>query len=382
MFLSIIQDLIVQNQGLFRLICSILILFVFWALKAPAVKLAVRLLSQAVNRKRERISPDTLAYVLTPLKAFLGITGLYLGLENLFGAGSSVLLVKCYRIAFIFTLAWISLRLTDRVSGSVFSLGSHLDQELDIRLNQTLMTFLQKLVKVLVLCVAGIAILSETGADVSTLITGLGLGGLTFALAAQDTASNLFGGLVILLDKPFGIGDWISTPSLEGVVEDIAFRSTRIRTFEDSLIIVPNNTLTSASITNWSRMNKRQISFAIGVTYNTSAQQLHTVVERIDKLLRDSPEIHPDTIVVNFHSFGESSLNLAVYCFAAATSMAAYRRTVEGVNFGILAILEEEGVALAFPTRTVELRQADSLPPAATAAAHPAKDNTEDKTDD
>ena len=99
---------------------------------------------------------------------------------------------------------------------------------------------------------AAIAILSETGTNVTTIITGLGLGGLTFALAAQDTAQNLFGGLVILLDKPFAVDDWISTPNIEGVVEDITFRSTRIRTFPNALVVVPNSSLVSSPITNWS----------------------------------------------------------------------------------------------------------------------------------
>lgn len=135
------------------------------------------------------------------------------------------------------------------------------------------MTFLKKIVKVLIFTVSGIAILSETGTNVTTIITGIGLGGLTFALAAQDTAQNLFGGMVILFDRPFAVDDWISTPDIEGVVEDITFRSTRIRTFPNALVIVPNSSLVSSPITNWSRMNKRRASFSIGLTYDTPKEK-------------------------------------------------------------------------------------------------------------
>ena len=264
---TLIADVIANNILLFRILGSILIFILFWTLKSPVTKLIIKLLDKLLNRKRQIADHSTLTFVLTPLKSFFAASGIYLALVNLNpSAGMEHFLLKVYRISVIIIVTWILLRLCDCASDSFFRFGNKLDEQLDVNLNKTLMTFLKKALKVLLIVLAAIAILSETGTNVTTIITGLGLGGLTFALAAQDTAQNLFGGLVILLDKPFAVDDWISTPNIEGVVEDITFRSTRIRTFPNALVIVPNSSLVSSPITNWSRMNKRRATFSIGLT--------------------------------------------------------------------------------------------------------------------
>ena len=209
----------------------------------------------------------------------------------------------------------------------------------------------------LILIIAGIAVLSETGINVATLITGIGLGGLTIALAAQDTAQNLFGGLVILLDKPFQVDDWISTPDIEGVVEDITFRSTRVRTFPNALVVVPNSTLVSSPITNWSRMNKRRASFTVGLTYNTTEAQLQRCIARITEMINQNPEVLADDTVVAFNSFQDSSLEISVLFYTRATSFSAFQKIKEQVNYGIMKIVEEEGASFAFPTQTVHLQR-------------------------
>lgn len=227
---TLIADVIANNILLFRILGSILIFILFWTLKSPVTKLIIKLLDKLLNRKRQIADHSTLTFVLTPLKSFFAASGIYLALVNLNpSAGMEHFLLKVYRISVIIIVTWILLRLCDCASDSFFRFGNKLDEQLDVNLNKTLMTFLKKALKVLLIVLAAIAILSETGTNVTTIITGLGLGGLTFALAAQDTAQNLFGGLVILLDKPFAVDDWISTPNIEGVVEDITFRSTRIR---------------------------------------------------------------------------------------------------------------------------------------------------------
>lgn len=347
---QIFLDLIEQNQEFIRIAGSILLFLVFWIFKGPVVNVSIRAIDKALNRKKELVNKENLVFIFAPIKSLLALVGLYLAFANM---GWSKPFLPLFRISWIVAITWMFLRFADRASGVLFRFNSSLDESLDINLNQTLLHFLQKLLKVIILCISGVAILGETGVNVTTIITGIGLGGLTFALAAQDTASNLFGGLVILLDKPFDIGDWIATPSIEGVVEDITFRSTRIRTFSDSLVVVPNNSLTSSSITNWSRMEKRQASFSVGVTYNTPADKMHTCIDKITQLLKTSDDIDQQTIVVNFNSFQDSSLEIAVYFFTKTTSFAEYRKVLEKVNFGILSIMEEVGVEFAFPTQTL-----------------------------
>ena len=185
---TLIADVIANNILLFRILGSILISILFWTLKSPVTKLIIKLLDKLLNRKRQIADHSTLTFVLTPLKSFFAASGIYLALVNLNpSAGMEHFLLKVYRISVIIIVTWILLRLCDCASDSFFRFGNKLDEQLDVNLNKTLMTFLKKALKVLLIVLAAIAILSETGTNVTTIITGLGLGGLTFALAAQDS---------------------------------------------------------------------------------------------------------------------------------------------------------------------------------------------------
>jgi MscS family membrane protein len=169
----------------------------------------------------------------------------------------------------------------------------------------------------------------------------------------------MFGGMVIFLDKPFTIGDWISTPSVEGTVEDITFRSTKIRTFAHALVTVPNATLANEPITNWSRMGKRRITFHLGVTYTTSRSKLEKCVQAIRAMLEEHPGIHKETIFVYFERFNESSLDIFLYFFTNTTDWKEYLSIREDVNFKIMQILEQEGVSVAFPSRSIYIEKVD-----------------------
>jgi MscS family membrane protein len=142
---------------------------------------------------------------------------------------------------------------------------------------------------------------------------------------------------------------------VEGVVEDISFRSTRIRTFAQAVVTVPNATLSNEPITNWSKMGKRQITFQLGLQYDTSRAKLETVTRRIEQLLRDHSEVHKETILVRFDNFGASSMNVFIYFFTSTVMWAEFLKVKEDVNFKIMEILEEEEVVIAFPTRTLHI---------------------------
>lgn len=352
---TLIADVVAANLVLFRILGSILILILFWALRSPITKGIVHLLEKVLNRKRQIADHSTLTFVLGPVKSFLGITGFYLALMNLHpAAGVESFLLKVYRISIIVIITLILLRLCDCASDNLFQPFGR-QQDLENRLNKTLMTLLKKAVKALILIIAVIAVLSETGINVTTLITGIGLGGLTIALAAQDTAQNLFGGLVILLDKPFQVDDWIATPDIEGVVEDITFRSTRVRTFPNALVVVPNSTLVSSPITNWSRMNKRRASFSIGLTYDTTKEQLARCIDGITQMINATPQVLPQETVVAFNGFLDSSLEISILFYTEATSFSAFQKLKEQINYGIMQIVEAQGAQFAFPTQTVIL---------------------------
>ena len=157
------------------------------------------------------------------------------------------------------------------------------------------------------------------------------------------------------MEKPFVIGDWIAVPEVEGVVENISFRSTQIRSFSQALITIPNSTLANAAITNHSRMGKRRIDFSLGIAPETHGSKLETCVQRIKQMLVDHPGIHPETILVYFESFGDHSLNIFIYCFTCTTIWSEYLEVRQDINLKIMAILEEEGVSIAIPGRSIRL---------------------------
>jgi len=223
----------------------------------------------------------------------------------------------------------------------------------DIELDRTLIPFMSKFVRLLVVIFTFTIVAQEWNYDINGLIAGLGLGGLAIALAAKDALANIFGGIVIIIDKPFKIGDWISTSNLEGTVEDVTFRSTKIRTFADSIVTVPNSTLANEAITNWSRMDKRRITFNLGVTYTTPKHKLEKCISRINDMLINHPDIHKETIFVHLDKFSESSLDVFLYFFTITTNWAEYLSVREDIHLKIMEILEEEGVSIAFPSKSI-----------------------------
>jgi MscS family membrane protein len=221
--------------------------------------------------------------------------------------------------------------------------------------DKILLPFFSKVVRIVVLALAFVAIASKWGYDVNGFIAGLGLGGLAFALAAKDLLANVFSGIVIITDKPYSIGDWIKTSEFEGTIENINFRSTRIRAFDQALVIVPNFNLINAPIINFTRRSIRRITFQIGVTYTTPADKLKKCITEMEEVLRNHPDIDQQTIVVKFDSFGNGALQLLLCFFAKTIVWEEYLDIKQDINLKIMGVLETQGVSLAFPSTSVYL---------------------------
>jgi len=174
-------------------------------------------------------------------------------------------------------------------------------------------------------------------------------------LAAKESLSNIFGSIVILLDRPFKVGDWIEMNGLEGTIEEIGLRTTRVRTFANSLITVPNAKWTTSAINNWSRMQKRRISTKIGVTYDTTPEQIEALVETIRGLIRSDEGLRDEFFLVNFDGFGPSSLDIFIYCFTKTTQWGEYLTVKERFFLNIAREVHKAGLQFAFPTQTVHL---------------------------
>ncbi|GAB2573753.1 mechanosensitive ion channel family protein [Gracilibacillus alcaliphilus] len=333
---------------------SIAIILIAVLFRKIFIKYVFYLFIRLTNNKKTEFLNTALKAFETPLRFLFVFLGIYIAMAYFpFINQKGELVSKFLSVSIIITITWWLCNLSSSSSYFFKKLGDTLNFEVD----QILLPFLSKAVRFVIIAISLTIIAQEFGYDVSGFIAGLGLGGLAFALAAQEVIKNLFGGVVIITEKPFSIGDWIMTPSIEGTVEDINFRSTIIRTFEDSLVTIPNSTLSNEPITNWSQMNKRRISFDLRLTYDTTREELDRVLKSIESYLEQNEAIHPETIFVKFNEYGESSIDVMLYFFTKTTVWEEHLNVKEEVNFKILEILEQANVSIAYPARSVYMNE-------------------------
>ena len=213
----------------------------------------------------------------------------------------------------------------------------------------------RKSINVFLIIIGGLLIIQNLGYSITSLLAGVGLGGMAMAFAARDTLANLFGSLVVFIDRPFHVGDWVEIDGMEGTVEELGLRVTRIRTFANSQITIPNSKLTTTSVQNWSRMRKRRIKMTIGVTYDTPVDKLKAAVAKIREIIRADPRFHHDFFMVNFTEFNAYSLDIFIYCFTVTTNWAEYMQTRDDFLMRIKSEFEELGVQMAFPTQSLHV---------------------------
>ncbi len=225
--------------------------------------------------------------------------------------------------------------------------------ESDSQLDAQLLPVLSGALKTFILVIVAALILQNSGYNISGLLAGLGLGGLAIALALQPTLANVFAAVTIFVDRPFHTGDGVSVAGVSGSIEGIGLRSTRIRTYEGTLVTMPNSAVVSAQIDNLQASPTRRTTFTIGVTYDTSSGKLKRAVA----ILRDVMEQHPgsETSRAHFKSYGESALILDVAHWCKYLDYSKYLACIEEINFEIKQRFEDEGIEMAYPTQTVHL---------------------------
>ena len=257
---------------------------------------------------------------------------------------------------------WFCLRLIDGFGEYLQARAAKTESKLD----DQIVPIARRSLKVFLVLFGAVLFLQNLGYSVGSLIAGVGIGGAALAFAAKDTLANFFGVLVIFLDRPFQIGDWIEVDGQEGTVEEIGLRITRIRTFANSLLTIPNHKFTGGVINNWSQMKKRRIKMTVGVTYDTSPEKMEELVERIRQLIRDDERIHSDFFLVNFDQFGASSMDVFVYCFTKTTERGAFLDAKQAFMLDIMRVVGDMGLELAFPTQTVHVASMPDEPKAMT----------------
>ncbi len=239
----------------------------------------------------------------------------------------------------------------------------HIAERTESKLDDQLVPLARTAAKIFVGAVGALFVLQNLDINITSLIAALGVGGISLAFAAQDSIRNLIGGVTILADKPFQVGDWVIMGDVEGTVEQVGFRSTRIRTFADSLISVPNARMTDTEVNNMGRRTWRRYSTTLGIAYHTDPDRIQAFVEGIRAIVRANPNMRRDYYIVEFITFDASSLNIMVYTFIQAASWNEELRTRHIFNLDILRLAEQLEVEFAFPTQTLHVAEMPDQPP-------------------
>lgn len=259
---------------------------------------------------------------------------------------------------FILAFAWFLLRLIHNASKSALAKNTVTETAID----RTTIDALSKLGRVIVVILAGLAILQTLGFSIAGVLTFGGIGGIAVGFAAKDMLANFFGGLTIYLDRPFVVGEWIRSPDkdIEGTVEYIGWRHTRVRAFNKNPIYVPNALFTTIVVENPTRMTNRRIKETIGIRYQ-DLDKMAGIVADVKTMLQAHSEIDNNaTLIVNFNQFGASSLDFFIYTFTKTTQWVHYHEVKQDVLLKIAAIIRSHGAEIAFPTRTLHIEPAEA----------------------
>ncbi len=327
-------------------------------------------LKRAARATRTTLDEELIDAFLPCIRLAVALIGIYVGFQVLF-AGELLpdppeTVLDRFRHFFktlmylllLGNVAWALLRTVD----VLIIWASKWARKADRRLDETFLPIGQRTAKVFIVVVVVLQGLDYLQFDtvVNSLLAAAGVGGLAVGLAAQDTIKNFFGSVVLLLDRPFSVGDWIVAGDTEGIVETVGLRSTKIRTFEKTLITVPNSSIVDRDIDNMARRPVRRIMMTVGVTYKTKPDEMEEVLRRIRELLKNDPGVWQGFMIVRFTDFGASSLDIFLYYFSNSIIWDEYLEVRERINLGVMRILEELGLEIAFPTRSIYIEKDES----------------------
>jgi MscS family membrane protein len=253
-------------------------------------------------------------------------------------------------VAFSFLLFWFLYAAFDTVLDHLAEVAR--DRQMGVAV---FMPWIKKTLITVFVIFGGLMVAQSLGYDVKAFLAGLGIGGLAFALAAQDTIANLFGSVVVAIDQPFRVGEYVRIGSQEGTVEDIGLRSTKLRTPQRTLIAIPNKSVAGEAINNFSRMPQRRVDQTIGITYDAKPDQIEGLVGDIRALLAARTDLSPDFIEANFTTYGAYSLDIQIIYFTSDPDFRKHLKTREEINYAIMRAVQARGLSFAFPTQTIQL---------------------------
>jgi len=281
----------------------------------------------------------------------------YIALDlGLLPVSATIVLIVAVRVVFMVSLVWAAFKVTDLIGDWLTVQASKTETKFD----DLLVPMIKRTAKLFIGAIGLIYIASAFSIEIMPLLTGLGIGGLAVAFAAKDTIENFFGSVAVILDRPFEIGDWIYVNDVEGTVEDLGFRSTRIRTFYNSLVTVPNSTLVRAKVDNYGRRQYRRYTTKLNVTYDTHPDKIESFCSGIREIVKLHPYTRKDYYHVWLNGFGPHSLDILVYIFFECPDWSIELREKHRFMLDVVRLADRLGVEFAFPTQKIHLSKDDT----------------------
>lgn len=297
-----------------------------------------------------------------PLTILIWIIGLSFAAEIVSNESGAVIfnaIDPVRDVGVIFTFAWFLVRFIKRTEENIVLKKEARGEEID----RTTADTIAKLLRISVIITALLVMVQTLGFSISGVLAFGGIGGIAMGFAAKDLLANFFGGLMIYMDRPFNVGDWIRSPDrdIEGTVENIGWRLTRIRTFDKRPLYVPNSVFATIAVENPSRMTNRRIKETIGIRYD-DVGKMEAIIDDVKKMLQEHEDIDANqTLIVNFNEFASSSLDFFIYTFTKTTNWIRFHEVKQDVLLKVIGIVESHGAECAFPTSTVHIPDGISM---------------------
>lgn len=349
-FIDYIKNL--QREQVIEMLIAIVVVILFFVMGSFIAYGILRIFYKKDNREQIR---DSKLY--KNLRDFIYITGLYVGSRILsLTIEHDQFIAKLYRIAIIWTVA--------NVVCGVFEVQEALNEKFELqkkyfkrnRKDRFMTVIAKDITRIVVYIAASYLTLKEFNYDLGGLATGLGIVGAVVALAAQDVVKQLIAGVAIVSDKPFEMGDWIEANGVEGTVEEISWRSTKIRNLEDLVITIDNNVLLASNVVNWGKIQKRVYKSNIRLPLETPERDVEKVINRIRFILKYNNEVVRDSISVELLTIQNDALEIEVYLDSTVTDLNDFKAFCNKINLTILNILETQGINLSYPGQNIYIK--------------------------
>lgn len=346
-FLNDLVNIITTNTAS-DYIASLIIILIFTVIGPMIATFIIKIL----RIKEKRLTRIKRHAFYKPLKGFISILGVYIALNTLVLPVHWVLFInKSYRILVILLISY--------AFSNFFSSHNYepLKKLINFTGNDALLVFVSKFIKALIYVITGFIIINELGYNLSGLVAGLGIFSAAIALAAQDLAKNIIAGCSIIIDKPFVIGDYVGIASMSGTIEDITFRSTRIRNTENQVISIPNSKIAEETLINHTQMQKRRFLLELTLELDTDLPKVLALLEKIKLLLTNNNHVLQNNIKTYFKTVSTNGIDIVIDFYTDIVDYLNYLQFKQEMNYELLDLIQKENINLAYNSQTLYIKK-------------------------